>query len=234
MKKKAWIKCLIGVVLIIAVLYLKGRVDVRLSEELQTTYQVNYFLFVVGILLNVVIGIILGMEHFLGEVGKEGKWRISIPKVIFLIIPSLYFSLFYFYSYIRVESILKIIFWPYLNIFSRTNTFIFIFQIVLGYSLITVFYKAKKIKVLGENILDVEGNYGEEEHSLLDEEVKDYEFEAEAIEENAEEIEAERTEVNKVGIDEDVTELEGFEETVHQYVYEESTEDEAAEEKDLS
>lgn len=164
MNKKSWLKYLAGIILIIIILGIKGYIEKKLNNELRTTFQMNYFLLTVVVILNAAIGIIIGLEHFLREVKTKGKWKINIPKTILLIIPSLFFAFFYFVPLIKNESIITILYWPYVNIFQGSTSFINVFQIVLGYCLITIFYKEVSI----EKAL-VDKNWSEDENFSTEE-----------------------------------------------------------------
>ena len=164
MNKKSWLKYLAGIILIIIVLGIKGYIEKKLNNELRTTFQMNYFLLTVVVILNAAIGIIIGLEHFLREVKTIGKWKVNLPKTILLLIPSLLLAFFYFVPLIKNESIVAILYWPYVYIFQGSTSFINVFQIVLGYCLITIFYK----EAFTEKTIE-EKNWSGDEHDSTEE-----------------------------------------------------------------
>ena len=90
----------------------------------------------------IVLGLLLGLESFLLEMGKEGEWKINLPKVVFLGLPSLYFSMATFIYYYSPDFIKPLSFPSLFFIVNKTN-FISIFKIILGYTIITSFVKVK-------------------------------------------------------------------------------------------
>lgn len=75
-------------------IFLKDRSYVSTINNSQVTYQNNinlitaiYILFFGG------IGVVLGLDNFTKELKKDGKWKIDIPKIIILGLPSLLFSI---------------------------------------------------------------------------------------------------------------------------------------------
>jgi hypothetical protein len=86
------------------------------------------------------IGLLLGLEHLICEIRKEGTWIINLPKVVLMVIPSLYFSLamFIYYNNITVLSFSIGV------LIEGGSGFIHAFQIILGHSIITSFYKNNK------------------------------------------------------------------------------------------
>lgn len=98
MKKNIWLKYFLYAVILICYIAFSNKILIILSM----TY--NPFLILVGsTLIFIVVGLLLGLERLIVETRKEGKWGINLPKIIFLGIPSLYFSIgtfIYFYCQI--------------------------------------------------------------------------------------------------------------------------------------
>jgi hypothetical protein len=186
MKLKSWLKYLGYILIIFGVVYLKSYLEIKLQTELNKTFKINYVLFVTAILMCVVAGVLVGLEHFLGELKKEGKWKFNVPKFVLLVIPSLYISSLYFLSLIKSEKVLNIVVYPIVKLFKGNTTFIPIFELMLGYFLITSFYKAavKTQEVIDEDI-DTDMVYAENPENA--EEVKA--SEDDAAEESTEETE---------------------------------------------
>lgn len=168
MSKKSWLKYLAGIVLFIGVLYLKGFIEVKLNNEVRTTFKMNYALLSVVMLLNTAIGVLLGIDHLLSEIKKEGRWKISIPKTVCIIIPSLYFALFYFIPLIKNVTVQRVLYWPYIHIFNQTTSFILIFQIILGYAIVSIFYKDDKKLIPSEEEGFSEDGYASDKDNSSD------------------------------------------------------------------
>jgi uncharacterized membrane protein YsdA (DUF1294 family) len=82
--------------------------------------------------LNIIIGLLFGLDRLTAERKKSGKWKIDIPRIIILGLPSLFFSLSYYIALLNIEIFTLILY---------GTDYIPIFQILLGYVLITCLYK---------------------------------------------------------------------------------------------
>ncbi|MEQ3338785.1 hypothetical protein [Clostridium butyricum] len=60
----------------------------------------------------VILGVLLGLDKILVEREKIGKWKVNIPKVLFLGIPSLYFSISMFISLCQIDFVRQILSYP--------------------------------------------------------------------------------------------------------------------------
>ena len=153
MKAKSWLKYLGYILLVIAAVFSEGQMELVFQKDLTKNSKISYLLFTAYVLLTVVIGIVIGLEHILNEKKKEGDWKINVPKIVLMAIPSLYASLTYYFYFISAknETVFNIMVNPIIKFFGKTDTFISIFQILLGYFIITSFYKgAKKNEVIVE------------------------------------------------------------------------------------
>ena len=83
-------------------------------------------------LLLVLLGIILGLEHFIAEWKKEGCWRGNFWRIIFLSLPMAYFA---FSMLISMTFKIPI---PSLFMYRDTGT---ITAVLFGYFIITSFYR---------------------------------------------------------------------------------------------
>jgi hypothetical protein len=86
------------------------------------------------------VGVIIGLESFINVTKKEGRWKVNLPKIVFVILPSLVVSLFYIIAMIS-NSFVNTVLLPVYNFFGSNDSFTTMFQLILGYSLITVMYK---------------------------------------------------------------------------------------------
>ncbi len=142
MNIKRWSKYPIYLFLIFAFVYLNTSKSFPFFNK--TNYTFNYFHLVVNILTGVLIGVILGFEHLYTEYKKDGLWKINLPKLIILGLPSLYFSLTYIVLYNNIPVITKLVINTSTYLLNYvSDKYISFFQLILGYVLITSFYKAK-------------------------------------------------------------------------------------------
>ncbi|MDV4150744.1 hypothetical protein R0131_07825 [Clostridium sp. AL.422] len=128
MKSRSWRKYIIYLILIVG-LYITGTLLLEMHyDRAAITFMYNYWLItLIRIIFYGGIGVVLGLDGFLIELKREGKWKFNIPKLIILGIPSLIFSIPYI-----------VILVPISNSFSNIFT---ISSIILGYTLISSLYK---------------------------------------------------------------------------------------------
>lgn len=144
MKLKTWLKYLVYTLLVIAGIRLKSNMEVAMQNSYTATYKINYLITVIVLLATMLIGVIIGFEQFYSEANKEGKWRVNVPKLVLLGIPSLYGSLIYLLAFINNKTVYNIFVNPVYNLFCKNTSFITVYQMLLGYFIITSFYKAAK------------------------------------------------------------------------------------------
>ncbi len=142
-KVRRWLLYLAYIGLFFAELCLETLIVVLCSKNQQTARNeyVMTYVFLTIILFNIIIGATMGLEHFLKELKKAGKLRINIPKLILMGIPSLYLTplLFIFYGGNTLTQLLYGWIGKYLAY--NSNSLVFLFQYLLGYTIITSFYK---------------------------------------------------------------------------------------------
>jgi hypothetical protein len=138
MKIKSWSKYFIYITLLILLILLREYVE-KLFSASYYRYEDPAFFYYAGIslLLGVGIGLFLGLEHYIRELGKEGKWKINLPKLILVGLPSLYFSISNILFFSNNQFVREIIAYPLLSLFRHSLNYISIFQIILGYVIIT-------------------------------------------------------------------------------------------------
>lgn len=132
MKSNTWIKYLIYFIIIIA---LAGGGIITLSnyyEASQVSFRVNIPLIIlVELIFFGGIGIVLGLDSFINEFKKCGKWRFNIPKFLVLGVSSLILSTPYVWFYLFPSAI------EFMDIISTLG------NIVFGYILVTCIIKQK-------------------------------------------------------------------------------------------
>lgn len=140
MKKKTWLKYGIYIILLIAFLMLKEFVMKKLNYIYTRSWGAgnSYFLFItIPLIFNLLLGMLIGSEHLINEIRKIGRWKINLPKLTILGLPSLLLSLSYHILYIN-NKFIQMTFWGVASHFENSFP---VFQIILGYVLISSLYK---------------------------------------------------------------------------------------------
>jgi len=134
MKRKSYFRNLLYLLIIILMIALEVLSNNYFINQAGRTYRLSAFIYIIPIFCNTIIGIVLGFESFINEITKPGKIKISIPKIMFMVIPSLYFSFSTIFNSLNNHFISNIIFYLSKNVDMTVTA---ICQIILGYSLIT-------------------------------------------------------------------------------------------------
>jgi hypothetical protein len=136
MKEKSWLKYFLIIMLMILVVFCVNYIFDRNTNIQRVINPV-----IISIVFYIIIGLLLGLEHVIQEIKKIGSWRINIAKLVLLGIPSLYFS-FGVFIYFAIGKFLPNVFtYPIAKLISSKIEFLSVFQIILGYSIISSFYK---------------------------------------------------------------------------------------------
>ncbi len=146
MKIKSWLKYFIYILLILIMVFWGQHVLAVIRENAKRNFNACYP-YIITTIFYVGIGLLLGLEHLISEIKKEGVWKLNLPKIILMVVPSLYFSfgIFIYYNNLTVLS------FPIGILMKNGTNFISIFQLILGYSIITSFYKADREILLFHN-----------------------------------------------------------------------------------
>ncbi|MCB8815906.1 hypothetical protein [Desulfosporosinus shakirovi] len=88
-------------------------------------------------LIFVFIGILIGLEHFVIQYRSQGKWSVNIARLIILGIPS---AIFAFYIPLAFTFVI-----PIPSFIYNGNLFSTVSALILGYSIVTSFYKNQSI-----------------------------------------------------------------------------------------
>ncbi|WP_315122125.1 hypothetical protein [uncultured Clostridium sp.] len=141
MKNKNWEIYIVYSTLITVFIFLCNYITQKLTLQYRVDFSMSQYLIMgLPLIINFCFGFILGLEHLVKEIKKEGVRKLNIPKSIFIGIPSLYFSLTLFIYYSNISH------FPFrlrpLEILATSrNNLTNLFQILLGYTTITSFYK---------------------------------------------------------------------------------------------
>lgn len=134
MKNNNWIKNIVCLILIAVLAWCGSSLLASYYEQTQRTYESKIF---VIILLHILfyggIGAILGFDNLTREIKKEGIFKVNIPRLLVLGLPSIALILPYSYVYF-IPSLMKYI-----------DTLTLISSIVFGYTLITSIVKEAKM-----------------------------------------------------------------------------------------
>ncbi|SEW30417.1 hypothetical protein [[Clostridium] fimetarium] len=148
---KSWLRYLVNIVLIVIVVFLRERTESAIvSGNHMRQMDGKYIIY--GMVMCIAIGFLLGGENLFIEIKKQGKWKINLPKVILLGLPALYISLAAL-GYIPIHwlatiynSPIGVIFHPWTVICMNIcyAEYITLIEVILGYVIITSFYKFSK------------------------------------------------------------------------------------------
>ncbi len=146
---RKWIRYLLMTLLIIFVSVLLGYTGNRIQASYYR-FEFNYGYLLIDFLLGISLGLILGFEHLITEKRKTGIWRINYPKLLLVGLTALYFSISGLLIYGSNQTIMRILAYPFAWLIrfgiAPTN----IFQLILGYIIITSFYKYNEQSEAGE------------------------------------------------------------------------------------
>ena len=145
MKMKMWIKYLIYIMVLSLMVFGGQYVLVLYQSNMQKGTWGISGVYIFNLLMLVIcgaIGAILGLENLLLQAKKEGTWKINFYKIVIWGVPSLYFSLTYCIYYCNIDFIRSFLSYPAAYLLAKNaNIFIGMFQVILGYSIISSFYK---------------------------------------------------------------------------------------------
>jgi len=142
MRVQQWVKYLILISLLFVIVFSGQNILESMRKNVEVTYNYNfYFQSIVMFVFYVVIGLVLGLDHLILEIRKEGVWTINTPKIVLMGIPALYFSLGIFLFSSSNTFINSVLGYPISMLFKTGTNFVPIFQLILGYSIVTAVYK---------------------------------------------------------------------------------------------
>ncbi|MCB2358771.1 hypothetical protein [Clostridium estertheticum] len=141
MKEKSWLKYFFIILIILFIVFSGQHILESINRNAQETYNTHpYLQNILMIIFYGGIGLLLGLEHLIHEIKKEGTWIMNVPKFLLMGLPSLYFSLAVFIYY-SSNQLVRNISYPISILITSNQSFIWVFQLILGHSIITSFYK---------------------------------------------------------------------------------------------
>ncbi len=156
---RAFFKYLFYVLIIFGLLQLNGFISNEFQIDFKADYKPNISYLVIILLVNLVIGIVLGFGHFLRQMRNDGRWKLNPLKLLLVGLPSLFFALNTILIVLQVKYIGMACFNIMTYIFHNTSDYVVIFQVILGYILITSFYR--KNEYISFNTRTLWGVYNE-------------------------------------------------------------------------
>lgn len=142
MRKKYWLSYFVYAVALVFYMILNDKILENIIKQSQRTFDMLPYMIWSSIAF-VILGLLLGLDKFLSERKKEGQWNVNLPKVLFLGIPSLYFSMSMFIFLCPIDFIRQILLYPISGLLKYDMNFVTAFQVVLGYTISTSFVKEK-------------------------------------------------------------------------------------------
>ncbi len=142
MKNKKWVRYFIYIFLVYTLIAWRNNVLVAIVERRSITYdpQILYSI-ALAICFYGGIGLVLGLEHFILEMKKNGVWKVDWAKLLIMGLPTLLLSFSVFIYGFGSGIIWKI---P-LHFMDRMVVdywdIIYLFSLILGYTIITSVYK---------------------------------------------------------------------------------------------
>lgn len=100
----------------------------------------SYITFILQFIIYCVAGMTFGLEKFLSEKKRKGRWSINLYKLLILGIPSFLIGI-YIILYFTLQFIPPLI----SLIFVNFSLFVNFMQMIFGYTVVTSFYKSEEI-----------------------------------------------------------------------------------------
>ncbi|MGF7056532.1 hypothetical protein [Brassicibacter mesophilus] len=148
MNKKFWKRYFIYSILIISIAFIGEFAFRSVRLNFSKTFRFNPYTYnFLAVFLYGAIGVLLGLEYFLQQLKKKGRWKMNLPKLILIGVPALYFSLYSLLYYSPFQFIGQIISIPITFLIEGVSSYLAVFQVILGYVAITSFFKCDKNEV---------------------------------------------------------------------------------------
>jgi hypothetical protein len=135
--KRRFVRYLLYLVIIVITITLYSEIYMRFLLGEDTAYYIPNFSikFFVALVVDILLGMLFGVEHFIRNKKISGKWQFQFDKLIIIGIPLLILSISYF-NFFFMNNVLHIN--AMMLLAPSRETF---FRFLLGYTIITSFYK---------------------------------------------------------------------------------------------
>ena len=148
MKLILWIKYLVYAALIFLMIVIKEYISSLFNTYFKYNFSVNYSYMIISLLIGISIGILLGLEHFIIEIRKVGGIKFNAPKLILVGLPALYISLYFIWIYSGISFLQNVVAYPLMYLLRYGSVCVPLSQLILGYIVITSFYKFNREKLI--------------------------------------------------------------------------------------
>lgn len=142
MRKNNWLVYFVYSLILLCYIMLSNQILSYIDKQSQITFDALPFI-IWSSVLYVILGLLLGLDKLLLEIRKEGKWEVNLPKVLFLGIPSFYFSIGMFIYFCPIDFVRQVLAGPIILLLKSKVEFIPIFQMIFGFTISTSFIKVK-------------------------------------------------------------------------------------------
>ena len=129
---------LIYAVLLFGYLFLANYLGLALVRYNSTYFNITWLIVLAVPVFYILFGCLLGLEHLVRQIQKGGTWTVTTVRLIFLGLPSLYFS--FYWSLYFIGPIRKPILPAWLP-----QQFFTVVAVMFGYVLITSFNKGSNL-----------------------------------------------------------------------------------------
>jgi nitrogen fixation/metabolism regulation signal transduction histidine kinase len=141
-KKSNWLSYFAYLVVLLCYIIFSNKILIYVSKQREMTYKFLP-LMLWSTVISIVLGLLIGFEQLLLQKRKEGSWRIDLPKIVLLGIPSLYFSFGIFIYYCPITFVQQYLTYPIQFLVESNSNLLSIIQVLLGYIITTSFIKVE-------------------------------------------------------------------------------------------
>jgi len=143
MKIRKSLKYLTYTILIFFLIFFRGHIEQLNRLYFDREFDLNKSYLIINFLISISLGIFIGLRHTMNEVRKNGKWQVDFSKLIIIGFPLLFISLYHIWIYGDIQILKDIIVYGLgsLRIFGLSTSSVSLFQVILGYIIVTSFHK---------------------------------------------------------------------------------------------
>lgn len=145
MKNTNWVGRLVYTVILIGYIIGSNEVLSTVYKRAQATFKPLPFI-AWSIVIFIVFGLLLGIDYLFEEIKKEGAWKINICKLLFIGLPCIYYALSLFTMWFNIECLQFLVIHSVIENLVNSLLANTVIEILLGYTLITSFYKVSADK----------------------------------------------------------------------------------------
>ncbi|MEI3611210.1 hypothetical protein [Pseudogracilibacillus sp. SO30301A] len=131
-------------IILLVLIFVLSAINVQLEEHAKITFQMYPHIISITIIYPL-IGVLFGTAHILKEQKKQGNWKLNLGKMLIIGIPTFYLA-YYTFIIFSFDAPLHFLAIPgafFTKVILSYHT-MHLFQILLGYTIITSFYKEEE------------------------------------------------------------------------------------------